>query len=426
MVIRKNADDLSDWVDRANHLYGRYGVSIAYRPAILRFPSGAVIRTGHLKDDQAYTKYQGHEYQRILIEELTQIPNEKLYLQLISSCRSTDPNLKPQIFCTTNPGGIGHGWVKRRFVDPAPPYKVFRDPISERTRIFIPAKVDDNPVLMDADPNYVRGLDALKTTDEELWKAWRLGSWDTFAGQFFREFRRDLHVCPPFTPKKDAIKIGGVDWGRTKPFAFMGSIVKVEQMEDGTKFHRVITYKEVYGVEKTPKEWAEEIIRVEPSIGNFSSVECDPAMFTKGQDMSISIADQMKKAFESQGRQVLLRPGSNDRIGGWANLHNWLSLAPDGLPYWMITESCVNLIKELPELVHDETRVEDVDTEGMDHAADAIRYSLKRLKWIDGGVGKVMSSISPHQNGKIEKAYQPNMDLDAWSVAKQSIRDPKA
>src|ERR1035437_7430661 len=85
LIIRKNADDLTDWVDRAYKMYARYGAKIAYRPAVITFPSGAVFRTGHLKDDQAYTKYQGHEYERILIEELTQIPTEKRYMQLISS-----------------------------------------------------------------------------------------------------------------------------------------------------------------------------------------------------------------------------------------------------------------------------------------------------------------------------------------------------
>ena len=171
LVIRKNADDLSDWVDRAIYFYSGMGGKIAYRPAVITFPSGAVIRTGHLKDDQAYTKYQGHEYQRMLIEELTQIPDEKRYLQLLSSCRSTVSDLKPQIFATTNPGGLGHGWVKKRFIDPSPPDTTFEDPTSGRTRIFIPAKIDDNPTLMDIDPDYVKFLDALKDSDVELWKA---------------------------------------------------------------------------------------------------------------------------------------------------------------------------------------------------------------------------------------------------------------
>src|SRR3990167_1112722 len=260
LVIRKNAEDLSDWIDRAYRFFSGFGVDIAYKPAVLRFPSSAVIRCGHLKDEQSYTKYMGQEFPRILVEELTQIPQEKRYLQLIASCRSTVLEIKPQIFATTNPGGLGHGWVKKRFIDPAPPSTPFKDKVSGRTRIYIPATVDDNPTLMTADPDYIKTLDALKETDEELWKAWRLGSWDTFAGQFFKEFRRDRHVIKPFevTKTQDNVIVGGMDWGRTAPFAFTLSEITVVNI-DGSKFYRARTFFEVYGTDKTPKAWSDVI-----------------------------------------------------------------------------------------------------------------------------------------------------------------------
>ena len=103
LVIRRNADDLADWIDRAHKMYPY--AKITGKPATIRFPSGAIIRTGHLKDDQAYTKYQGHEYQRVLIEELTQIPSEESYLKLISSCRSTIEGIEAKIFFTSNQAG---------------------------------------------------------------------------------------------------------------------------------------------------------------------------------------------------------------------------------------------------------------------------------------------------------------------------------
>ena len=105
LVIRRTADDQSDWLDRASRIYTN--AKFVGKPTKIEFPSGAIIRTGHLRDDQAYTKYQGHEYQRMLIEELTQIPDEESYLKLLSSCRSTI-DIKPQVFCTANPGGKGH------------------------------------------------------------------------------------------------------------------------------------------------------------------------------------------------------------------------------------------------------------------------------------------------------------------------------
>ncbi len=389
LVIRKNANDLTDWVDRATRFYHNLGVTINYRPPVITFPKGGIIRTGHLKDDQAYTKYMGHEYHRMLIEELTQIPDEKRYLQLIASCRSTIPELRPRIFNTTNPGGVGHGWVKRRFVDPAPPNTLFADPISSQTRIFIPATLDDNPILQKVDPDYIKQLDALKETDIELWKAWRLGDWNTFAGQFFKEFRTDLHVVKRYFPSKTNLIIGGMDWGRTAPFSFHLAELKPLSLE-GTKFFRVTTFLEVYGTDKTPKEWSgiikEKIGGYGLELKDISFIQGDPRMFTKGDDKSISIADQ----FKAEG--IRINKGSNERIGGWENYHNWLSIAPDGLPYYQIAENCVNLIRTLPELIHDENIVEDVDTDGEDHAPDEQRYMLKRLKWLGAKVGAV-----PHE-----------------------------
>jgi hypothetical protein len=404
LVIRRNADDLSDWVDRARRMYARFGADFAYRPTEIKFPTGAIIKTGHLKDDSSYTKYQGHEYQRMVIEELNQIPEEKRYLQLISSCRSTVKNLPPQVFCTTNPGGAGHGWVKRRFVDVGPPNIPYTDPDSGLNRIYIPATIDDNPTLLENDPNYLKILEGLKETDVELWKAWRLGSWDTFAGQFFREFRRDLHTCKPFTPKSEIPKYAGVDWGRIAPFVFLAGAFDVVKMEDGRVFHRVWIYKEIDGTEKNPKEWADEI-KERVNIEEFTRISVDPAMFTKGQDNSISIADQFKK------EDIRMKPASNDRVGGWSVLHDWLSIAPDGLPYLVITEDCHDLITTLPELVHDDNKVEDVDTTGNDHWADALRYMLKHVKWIDAKIGGVKSSPP---EPKIKKGPLMNLDLEKF------------
>jgi len=411
LVIRRNADDLSDWIDRARRMYSRFGADFAYRPTEIKFPSGAIIKTGHLKDDNAYGKYQGHEYHRMVIEELNQIPQEKRYLQLISSCRSTIPELSPQIFATTNPGGAGHGWVKKRFVDVAPPNTSFTDPKNGLTRIYIPATVDDNPTLKNNDPNYIKVLDSLKETDEELWKAWRLGSWDTFAGQFFREFRRDLHTCKSFMPLSNIPKYGGVDWGRIAPFVFLAGAFDVVKLDDGRVFHRVWIYKEIDGTEKNPKEWADEI-KHRVGIREFIKIMADPSMFTLGNDTSISIADQFKK------EGVIMKRASNDRIGGWSVVHDWLSIAPDGLPYLIITEECNDLIVTLPQLVHDEKKVEDVDSDGPDHWGDALRYMLKHVKWIDASSGGVHQKEAP----KVREPMITKIDFDAFGRIKRRKR----
>ena len=177
LVIRKNAEDLKDWIDRAKEMYRPAKGEAVGNPAEFRFPSGAIIRSGHLKDENAFEKYQGHEYQNMVIEELTQIPSLTSYLKLITSCRSTIDGIPSQIFLTSNPGGPGHKWVKKRFIDVAEPGTSYTDPVTGRKRVFISAKVQDNPYLMEKDPQYLAMLNGLP---DGLREAWRDGSWESF------------------------------------------------------------------------------------------------------------------------------------------------------------------------------------------------------------------------------------------------------
>lgn len=220
LVIRRNAVDLSDWISRAKALYINLGGEFIGDE--FRFPrfekndsgiyevvpgEGAIIKTGHLAQEDTYEKYQGHEYQRILIEELTHIPTLDLYLKLLGSCRSTIPGLKAQLFATTNPGNAGHRWVKKRFVDTAELFE--REYTDEHgktqvvqhgkthldsdglTRVFVPSRVEDNPYLFEQDPDYVKFLNSLPG---DLRKAWREGSWDIYEvkGAYYKEEMRRM------------------------------------------------------------------------------------------------------------------------------------------------------------------------------------------------------------------------------------------
>lgn len=185
LVIRKNSKDLNDWCDRAERWYTSQGAKRVGSPPEFDFYKGAKVRTGHLKDKDAYGQYQGHEYQRILIEELTQIAREEDYLKLTASCRSTIPELRPCVISTFNPDGPGFSWVKRRFGLHGIPTKpvVTIDPLTKLKRIFIPAKLEDNPHLS-TDPTYRAVLDGLP---DGLREAWRDGSWDEpiIAGAYY-------------------------------------------------------------------------------------------------------------------------------------------------------------------------------------------------------------------------------------------------
>jgi len=392
LVLRRNSDDLRDWVDRASQLYSRLvnpGTKVG-NPPEFRFPSGAIIRTGHLKDDQAYTKYQGHEYQRMLIEELTQIAEERQYLRLLSSCRSVYKELKPQIFLTTNPGGKGHQWVKKRFIDPAPPGITIWDGL--RSRVFIQATMDDNPTLMQNDPQYVANIEALKEIDYETYMAWRFGDWDRFAGQVFSEFDRNYHVIKPLVVREGTPFIW-MDWGysdvhETTFSSYIASVIK-SKTKDGQNYHQVITFQEICGNRKDPEEWARIIYKscyemgIKPKLGI-----CDPSMIRSKTDTSKLPADLMMdewKRLNGNKSWVQLIKGNNartGRVGGWAVMHKWLS-KPHGIPFWQITENCKHLIRTLPMLVYDEHNVEDVDTDMEDHPADACRYGLMNIKFIN-------------------------------------------
>lgn len=355
-------ESFTDLIDKT--LKGRS--SYQFSTNVLKFDNGSRILMGGFQDENDIDKYIGIEYDIIIVEELNQLSLEK-YTKLRGSLRTSKPNWRPRMYTSFNPGGKGHSFVKDRYVIP------FRENRQKETR-FIPSTYKANPYL---NREYIEYLESLTG---DLGKAWREGEWDLFAGQFFGEFRYALHSTKPFIPKKTLQLVAGMDWGRAAPFSFHASVLAPIKYE-GLVFHRLYTFMEVYGIEKKPAEWAEiiknklQFFGLSPDL--FSQKRADPAIFSKGQDMSLSIADQ----FSAEG--IRFTPASNDRVGGWVVMHNWLSLAPDGLPYWLITENCTNLLRTIPLMIHDEHHIEDLDTDLEDHACDSNRYIQKHLKWID-------------------------------------------
>lgn len=408
LVLRRNANDLTDWLDRATRVYSQYGAVLKdrHRQPFFLFPSGSKIYAGHLRDEEAYTKYQGHEYQRILIEELTQIKDELLYVKLIGSCRSTVPNLRPQVFMTTNPGGKGHGWVRRRFVVAAPWNSFFINPSTGRPAIFIPARVEDNPTLIRNDPEYITQLEALKMVDERLYRAWRNGEWDAFEGQVFSEFAYATHVFPRMMVSlSDCERIASFDWGYRSP-ASMHWIARTAKNRYDVQ--HLLIYREIYRSKLTPKQWGQLIARIQ-KIDPIDYLVLPHDCFASDQGQ-LTIAQQFEAEFKAAGVQIRIVKGATMAKGArksrLALMHSGFAISPDGYPYIMVHESCTNFIRTIPELIYSETDIEDVDTDGEDHAYDSSSLGVMTLKpKFEGGA---LVELRPRKPYAFKRTWQQN------------------
>lgn len=380
LVIRKNANDVDYWVDRAKRVYERMGAVWKDSKMAFYFPSGAVIRIGHLADKDAFNKYLGHEYHRILIEELTQIANEDDYEKLISSCRSTVPGIKPGIFATTNPTGVGHAWVKARFVKgegvPAPMVP-WIPPKLGRWRMFIPATIDDNPSLLENDPHYIQMLDSMKNV--ELRKAWKDGNWDVGMGQFFDEWRDDIHVCSPFQIPDEWEKFICLDYGYSKPSAvYWCAIVP--------KSGKVYVYRELYVTKHTYLMLISAIARMTPPDETIDWMVADNSIGAPNNETGESGLDIFNDYLESIGWDLpvtLANKGNGSRARGWNLVREYMHPTRDdyGNPIvkWQVFKTCPELIRTFPVQMYDENNPEDLDTDGEDHAPDAVRYGLQAI-----------------------------------------------
>ncbi|MBA95791.1 MAG: hypothetical protein CMP21_08765 [Rickettsiales bacterium] len=381
LCIRRNYSDLRNWLDRAKQLFTT--ATCTGNPAVFKFPSGAKIYTGHLSQADSYTQFQGWEIHRLLIEELGQIPSEDAYLKLISSVRSTS-DVKPQIFLTCNPGGSGHQWIKKRFkINVKKSNVAFKDDISGRKRIYIPATIDDNPTLKNLDPDYVKFLDALP---EPMRSAWRNGDWDVFAGQYFKEFDPRIHCISEDKAKTMGYgeehnnRYIGIDWGYSAPFG----AVWIEVTPD----NRVFCYRELYGREKHPMEWAELINKmtteeITMSLGDPSMWTRNPMSWNNPSTQMYSDRSIANALIGDISRPLVpnLQPANNDRVNGWRNIAQLMHYSNKVKPnFYIINGTCPNLTRTIPDMICDEKRPEDIDTTLEDHICDALRYALTHIQ----------------------------------------------
>lgn len=338
------------------------------------FPNKSTISFEFYDSDADKDKYQGVEYDVIFIDEATQFQEE--WLKNIATARRGVNNFPKRVYYTCNPGGPGHSYIKRLFVD-----REFKEDEDPENYVFIQSLVLDNKALMEADPEYITYLKALPP---KLKKAWLYGDWNIFEGMFFEDFRQDqdhfddhrwTHVINPFKPKAHWPVYRSFDWGYNKPFSCGwwtvdddGVIYRIDEMY-GVEYSGGEAVAD-HGVKWPPEKVFTEIRKHEmehPYLkGKTIQGIADPAIWDA--ESGISFAETAAKC------GVFFQPGDNARIPGWMQIHYRLMFDEAGYAQMYVFNTCKNFIRTITTLEYDPHKPEDLDTKGEDHALDETRY----------------------------------------------------
>lgn len=336
---------------------------------LLTLPNGSTLEFCHAQNEQDLDLYQGREFEDLAIEEAGQW-TESMFRKLLGSNRSATPNFKPRCMLTGNPGGVGHTWLKRIFIE-----RRFNKHEKPEQYAFIQALVDDNPALIENDPEYIARLES--EPNEALRMAFRYGSWDIFAGQFFSELDRNVHVIKPFPIPRHWTKFGAYDFGFNHPAAFGAFACD----EDGNIF---LTH-ELIKAQMRVDQFAEEIKKL-VHIDEFSPIVAGWDCWAKKSVLQSGSPPTVAEEFLNHGIQ--LNRAAIDRVQGAAQVRNylaWRNLANGrNRPRFYIFDTCPISFDCLSRMEYDPKHPEDVlkvdATEGDpfsgDDAYDMIRYGL--------------------------------------------------
>lgn len=335
---------------------------------LLALPNGSELQFCHCKNESDISLYQGREFHDLAIDEAGQW-TEAMFRTLLGSNRSSKSDIRPRCILTGNPGGIGHGWLKRIFIE-----RRFNERERPTDYAFIQALVDDNAALMDNDPDYVRRLDS--EPNEALRRAYRLGDWDIFAGQFFQEISKEIHFIDPFTIPKHWNRFGAYDYGFNHPAAFGW----FANDEDGNTY----LYRELVQASVRVDLFARELNKFEDTSNLYPIVAGHDCWTQKSVLRDDALPPTISEQFLTHG--ISLRRAVIDRIQGAAQLRDYLAWQkrPNNKPRFYIFNTCPIGFDTLSRMVHDPDRAEDVlkidatdgDPMSGDDAYDMIRYGL--------------------------------------------------
>ena len=341
----------------ARALYPREIATYNESKHMYTFKNGSVIDFAYCDSESDVYQYQSAEYDVIRFDELTHF-TEYMYVYLISRCRGANAFPKA-IKSSTNPGGVGHSWVKKRFIDLGMPntiYTITNESGRSTTRLFIPSRVQDNKFLMEADGDYVARLETLPEKER---KALLEGDWNIFDGIYFNEFNYEVHTCEPFPIPKEWKIYRTMDYG-LDCFAMLW--VACDDVGG------VYVFREFAQSDMTISSAASKANELTDEV--IYDTLAPPDLWGRSQETGRSKAI----LFDEAG--LRLNKSNNDRESGWLAIRELLKVNEDGFARLKIFRTCTRLIADLPQLQHDAKKPTDCATEPHDitHVPDALRY----------------------------------------------------
>ncbi len=324
-----------------------------------RFRNGSRLKLGYCDTENDVLQFQGQSYEVIGMEEATHF-TERQFVCLTECNRISgqmkDISFKPRMYFTCNPGGVGHDWVKRLFVD-----RIYRPNENADDYYFIKSLVFDNKFLIEHDPDYVKTLMALP---EMRRKAMLYGDWNAFEGAFFPEFDFETHTCIPPEISREWLKFRAMDYGLDMTVCLWLAVT-----DDG----RILVYRELYEPNLILTDAARMILQTTPAEEIIRYTVASPDLWNRRQDSGKSGFEIMSGA----GLRGMIK-ADDRRIAGWRVVREYLKASADKPPKICISRKCKNLIRTLPLLRFDEFVKEDVsDTpHELTHAPEALRYAL--------------------------------------------------
>jgi len=382
VLLRHTTEELRELITKSQEMYPKIwpGIKWSERKMTWTAPSGATLWLSYLDKDQDVTRYQGLAFSWIGFDELTQWATPFAWNYMRSRLRSADPDLPLCMRATTNPGGRGHHWVKKMFIDPAPAGKSFiatdidtkeelkypaghakaGKPLFKRK--FIPARLSDNPYL--AEQGDYEAM--LLSLPEQQRKRLLEGDWDVQEGAAFTEFDRGVHVIEPFLIPSNWTKFRACDYG----YGSWSGVVWIAVSPS----EQLIVYRELYVTKVLATDLADMVLEAEVGDGAIRYGVLDSSLWHKRGDTGPSLAEQMVQ------KGCRWRPSDRSkgsRVAGKNEIHRRLQVDEyTEKPRLVFFNTCTNIIAQLPALPIDKRNPEDIDTHAEDHLYDALRYGI--------------------------------------------------